>query len=436
VTTSRYPRISRDGSTAVFNTVCLLPNETNGYTSHVYAVDLNTVEIEIVSVSSEGELGNGPSGEGESAGISADGRYVVFGSNASNLTPDGVATGIYLRDRLLDETELVSLTHEDLPTSGYYPAISADGRWVVFTSYASNVAPDDDDGGNSDLFIRDRELGTTEILTVTSSGESVEEHGASDAFISDDGRYVAFWHSEALSDDDIDPSSWSNAKRLDVYVRDRQTGINRLVSMAPDGFSEGNSAPLALAPDGSWVMFAPFGSDSASHYYNTSSYEHFTSTIIANLSGTVITFEPVVAAEMELMYIAGWSDVSADGRYVAFNDFFRYVDHVALNPSGDPVANSYVLDRNTGEITLVTASDDGTPGVVPDYVMGETTMVDYGEISISGDGKRAVFTSIQYGMVDTYDFTIQCPNTPHLVYLRDCQPTDAGVSDGGMDAGK
>ncbi len=125
----------------------------------------------------------------------------------------------------------------------------------------------------------------------------------------------------------------------------------------------------------------------------------------------------------------GGAGVSADGRYVAFNDFLSYVDHVDLNPAGDPVANSYVLDRNTGIITLVTASDNGTPGVVPDYVMGETTMNDWGEISISGDGKRAVFTSIQYGMVDTNDFTIQCPNTPHMVYLRDCQPTDAGVPD-------
>ena len=111
---------------------------------------------------------------------------------------------------------------------------------------------------------------------------------------------------------------------------------------------------------------------------------------------------------------------SENGRFVVFSGYGQYTENVGLNPVGDPIANEYVLDRDTGVVTLVSAADDGTPGVIPDYVMGETEMVDWGDIAISGDGKRTVFQSILYGLVDTDEFTIPCPMTPALVYLRDC----------------
>lgn len=426
--TSWHPKISRDGSTVVFTVhqsqgVCegeqtALPEDTNGF-SDVYAVDLVTGEMEIVSVSSDEEPGNGTSGEGSSgAQVSADGRYVVFLSDATNLTAEG-AGSIYVRDRLLGVTELVSITHEGLPAGGFDPVISADGRWVVFSSGDSDVAPDDYDGEELDLFIRDRELGTTEILTVTDEGESVDDAGGL-ALISDDGRYVAFWHVATLCDEDLDPADWSDYKRGDLYIRDRQTGVNRLVSIAPDEFSEGRSAPMAFAADGSWVMFD--AGNGAEHYHDTSLQEHSTDTILAQLDGDEIVFEPVVAAEHDL-YTLSWGGTSADGGYVAFNErdsYETYGLNVALNPAGRSVANSFVLDRVTGEIDLVTASEAGVPGIVPDYEIYDYTMVDWGEIAVSGDGKRAVFTSIQYGMVDQDDYLIQCPNTPHLVYLRDC----------------
>jgi hypothetical protein len=199
--------------------------------------------------------------------------------------------------------------------------------------------------------------------------------------------------------------------------------VNRIVSLAPDEFSEGRSTPIAFAPDGSWVMFSVWGYDAAAHYYDATAYDHATMTILAHLDGAEITFEPVMAEGYNLTDLNISGTASADGGYVAFNEGDSYETYgldVAIHPEGRSIANSYVLDRLTGEIDLVTASDDGAPGIIPGYVMYETSMVDSGEIALSGDGKRAVFTSIQYGMVGADDYLIQCPSTPHLVYLRDC----------------
>ena len=232
---------------------------------------------------------------------------------------------------------------------------------------------------------------------------------------------MAFNHSgKPLSDKDVDPEDWSKLKRMDVYVRDVQTGVNRLVSLAPDGFSDASSYPVALAPDGSWVMFS---TAHAEHYYDAASYDHITYTMIAHLDKPDITFEPVMANGYDMSDINIGGSVSPDGRYVAFNEsdqYQSYGQNVALNPEGRTISNNFILDRTTGKVALVTESDDGTPGIIPYYASGETTMKDWGEISISGEGKRAVFSSVQYGIVNPNDFTIQCPDTPHYIYLREC----------------
>jgi hypothetical protein len=409
------PRISRDGSVAVFTLqddpcsyqIDGVPEDTNGEWD-VYTMDLSTLEMEMVSVSTDDEPGNAESG-GDGASVSADGRYVVFHSAATNLTPEGHG-GAFLRDRQLGTTQLV-------PTAGSSPIISADGRFVVFSSGDPDVVPGITNGDNN-LFLRDRELDITERLSLDNDGEELPfgptsfDGGYS---ISDDGRYICFVSSGAFSPDDDDPDDWWTSTKYDVYVRDRETGTNRLVSLAPDGSSDNSVYLSAFAPDGSWVMFVANG---ASHYYDTMLYEHTTTTILAHLDADEITFEPIIPADWNLG--DGAIGASTDGRYVVFSGFGQYTENVGLNPVGDPIANEYVLDRDTGAVTLVSAADDGTPGVVPDYVMGETTMVDWGDIAISGDGKRAVFTSILYGLVDTDEHTVPCPNTPALVYLRDC----------------
>lgn len=134
--------------------------------------------------------------------ISADGRYVAFRSQASNLVPGDTnrAVDMFLRDRLRNTTERVSVSStgeegDDATDTTYEaarPMVSADGRYVLFTSYASNLVPDDTNGMR-DAFVRDRLLNRTTRVSVSSSGEEAKNgQFVGDAAISADGRWIVF----------------------------------------------------------------------------------------------------------------------------------------------------------------------------------------------------------------------------------------------------
>src|SRR5437867_3390116 len=142
---------------------------------------------ERVSVDSAGNEGNGGSG---GPAISADGRFVAFASYASNLVPgdtNGVAD-VFVHDRQTGITERVSVDSAGNEGNGGSsgPAISADGRFVAFASSASNLVPGDTNGV-ADVFVHDRQTGTTERVSVDSLGN--EGNGSSaNPSISADGR--------------------------------------------------------------------------------------------------------------------------------------------------------------------------------------------------------------------------------------------------------
>lgn len=154
---------------------------------------------------------------------------------------------VFVRDRVAGTTELVSVasdgTQGNSGSSGA-PAISADGRYVAFGSWASNLAAGDTDGTLRDLYVRDRVAGTTELVSV---GE--EAYDLSPA-ISDDGRYVTF-HT-AVSHLAADDTTFS----LDVFVHDRQSGAIDRISEAVDG-TQGNgvSSRPSMSADGRYVAF-------------------------------------------------------------------------------------------------------------------------------------------------------------------------------------
>jgi Tol biopolymer transport system component len=140
--------ISREGRFLAFDSAStnLVPNDTNG-TSDVFVRDLRRRTIERVSVSSTGNQGNGSSG---APSISADGRFVAFGSSSTNLVP-GVTTDVtrvYLHDRLTRVTRLVTRTFDGDPPDfgGGLPALSGDARVIAMQSLASNLVPDDTNG--------------------------------------------------------------------------------------------------------------------------------------------------------------------------------------------------------------------------------------------------------------------------------------------------
>ena len=221
--------VSADGRYVAFgsNASNLVGGDTNG-TTDVFVHDNQTGETTRVSVSSAGVQGNGASG---SPAISADGRYVVFFSLASTLVAgdtNGVSD-IFVHDRLTGQTSRVSVSSSGLQGNGSsaVPSISADGRVVSFTSVASNLVAGDTNA-NNDVFVHDLQTGQTTRVSVASGGGQANDRSV-DSHLSADGRYVAFFSfASNLAGGDTSNSS-------DVFVHDRQTGITTRVDAAANG---------------------------------------------------------------------------------------------------------------------------------------------------------------------------------------------------------
>ena len=206
-----------------------------------------TIRASVDGAGTEGDADSSP------AWIGAAGRFVAFESNATNLLPADTngETDIFVRDFVAGLT-----TRENLGPGGVEgnnptgdPVMSADGRFVVFRSDATNLVAGDTNGAQ-DIFVRDRTLGVTARVSVSSAG--VEGNATSDlAQISADGRFVAF-ESNATN---LVPGDANGA--ADVFVRDLTTQTTVRVSITSGGV-EGNSNSVrpSLSADGRFVTFA------------------------------------------------------------------------------------------------------------------------------------------------------------------------------------
>ncbi len=248
---SYYAAISVDGRYVAFDSSAtnLVAGDTNAFTD-VFVHDRQSGATERVSVDSGGAEGN--DGSGGFLSISADGRYVVFGSYATNLV-GGDTNGLFdlfVHDRQIGVTERVSVDSAGAEGNGlsFYPSISADGRHVAFASIASNLVGGDTNA-SYDAFVHDRQSGTTERVSVDSSGAQ----GDFDSFypvISADGRHVAFpSYTTNLVGGDTNGAP-------DVFVHDRQSGATERVSVDSDG-AQGNSGSYepSISADGRYVAF-------------------------------------------------------------------------------------------------------------------------------------------------------------------------------------
>jgi len=248
---SSYPDISNDGRFVVFHTDAtnLDPPKTNYPAVDVFVHDRHTRTTERVSVSTGGVQGNGSSNY---AHISEDGRFVAFQSKATNFVAGSVSNrDIFVRDLQAGVTERVSLT-SDSTADCQGAHISADGRFVVFASSADDLV-EDDTGAFADVFVFDRQKGTTERVSVGPNGE--EANGSSLTFsehgnmISTDGRFVAFLSSAT----NFLPALNGNRH---VFLRDRRTGSTMLVSVDSSGVQgNGHAGSVNLTPDGRVVVF-------------------------------------------------------------------------------------------------------------------------------------------------------------------------------------
>jgi hypothetical protein len=354
---------------------------TNGLT-HIYRKDTLTDEVLLVSSTSGGLEANNSSATPR---ISNDGRYVVFSSTATNLgsIPGNTFAQIYIKD--LDDDGSVDMISRDAtltPGDGnsLNPDISGDGSTVVFDSVASNF------GGSTGVrrvyLVELAAPDTIEQISVSTGG--TEGNGNSDfPTISDDGIRVVF-ESNSSNLDVIDSNTTA-----DVYLRDRSsTGTTSLVSVDISGTTSGNAASVnaEISGDGGFVVF-----ESGATNLTTNS-SGFTDIFMRDL--TLMTTSLVNFLETGSVLALGPSanaSISIDGRYVTF-------DSAATNLDGgvNGFTNVFVRDNQTPDaLMLVSKQSSGA-------LSSDSSLVP----SISGDGRYVGFESaFNFDITDTNSIT-------------------------------
>jgi len=405
-----YPKMTPDARFVVFSSRSrnLVPGDTN-WASDVFLRDRLLGTTERVSLSDGGAEGSLESLVGVPT---ADGRCVAIISASPLVVGDTNGKyDVFVRDRQSATTELVSVAsngvQSDTDTYGYL-AISADGRYVAFTSAATNLVPGDTNG-TWDVYVRDRQNGTTEVVDVTTGGRPGNA-GAFQQSISPDGRYVAFFSpSTNLVAGDTNAAP-------DVFLRDRQTGATELVSLASSG-AQGDDRceyDTGISADGRLVAFE----SRATNLVAGDTNGRLDVFIRDRTNGT--TERVSVGTGGEQANRDCWlTDLSPDGRYVVFES------EASTLVTGDTNqwTDVFVHDRATGVTERASLAWDGK--------QGNEVSLDGG---ISADGRFVVFSSGSWNLVpkDEMDGEVE----PHEVFLRDrahpayassCDPGASGV---------
>jgi len=364
--------------------------------------------LERVSVATDGTEGNHTSGY---PSVSADGRFVAFGSYASNLVPGDTngAADVFVRDTCLDadptcvpSTALVSVASDGTQGNAMsdYPSISADGRFVAFYSQASDLVPDDTNPF-SDIFVRDTCQGadpscvpSTALVSVASDGTQANNSSGSPV-ISADGRFVAF---ESVASNLV-PGDTNN--RQDVFVRDTCLGApagcipqTTLVSVANDGFlPNGNSLYPSITADGRFIAFESVATNLVADDTNAAPDIFVRDTCRgAPLNCVPSTIRVSLSTDdSEADAASVYPSISGDGRFVAFAS-----DAPNLVP-GDTNQTRDIFVRDT----CFGAAEACAPSIVRVSVRSDGLESDlFNEVgSLSADGHFVAFHSYASNLV-------------------------------------
>lgn len=264
--------------------------------------------------------------------ISADGRFVVFASYAPNLLADDTnqEMDVFLFDVETNSLERISVGRNGEQSNGMSvdPSISADGRYIAFASMASNLV-ENDTNGQDDIFVRDRLTGTTERINVLPGGIQLNNYSHSPS-ISDDGRYVAFVSTAS----NLTPAAhWSGS----VYVHDRQENTTTLVSAAPDGTAVRAERPV-ISGDGRFIAFV------TTHALVEDDRNNVMDAYVYELATGQIERVSVSTDGHESNAPAGYPSISQDGQYV----LFRAGGHGLVDGETLSGFNVYLRDRTAG----------------------------------------------------------------------------------------
>ncbi len=383
---SEAPAANLNGLVAAYSSdaLDLVSPPSQNARNQVYAREVELVRSELVSLAPDGTAGNRPSqNSGFPPGISAEGRFIAFSSSATNLVADETngLENVFAYDREQDTTELIS-RGIDGPANGAstFPKISGDGRYVVFQSSATNLVAEP---GNpmSDIYVFDRETGTMQRVSVAADGMPANGQSLTPN-ISDDGRVVAF-ASRAINLVE-QPTSGAVAQ---IFVREWQSGHTELVSISAGG-APGNGISFlpALNRDGSQVAFkseafnlVPNDTNGVPDVFVRDRTEGTTQRVCVDSFGN------------QANGLSGGPGMSGDGRFVAFASFASNL--VAEDSNGQ--SDVYVYDRfqpgrDQGVIALVSVGLDSRPANdgVSDF-----------PVTMSADGRWIGFASAASNLV-------------------------------------
>jgi hypothetical protein len=385
---SGVPDITPDGRYVVFYSHAnnLVPDDDNNFWD-VFIHDRLTGETSLVSLSSNGAQGNHGAG---SPAVSDDGRFVAFDSLASNFVPGDTneARDIFYRDLDTGQTSRISVATDGSEGNGgsFEPAISGDGRYVVFQSSATNLVPADTNGVD-DVFVHDTQTGLTSRLSVSSDG-SQGNLASWQPDLSGDGYRVVFT-SDATN---LVPDDTNGAN--DIFLHNLLTGETSRVSIAYGGAqADGGSWMPVISADGLSVAFLSVA-DNLIEEDHSSHDEVFVHDLVTGQTSLVSIKSNGNQANENSSNPA----ISTDGRYVTF---FSWATNLVPDDT-NLKTDVFLHDRLTGLTTRISIAWDDAQG---DGSSGSS--------GISADGRYIVFSSSSTNLVpgDT--------NTLPDVFIRD-----------------
>jgi Tol biopolymer transport system component len=368
---SDAPVISNDGRFVAFASSAsnLVEGDLNG-NRDVFIKDVVTGQIELGSVWTDGTQ---TKGWAWNSALSADGRYLAFASWAPNW-PKGGDVQVYVRDRIAATTTCISVSGDGVPGNGRsgQVAISSDGRYVGFVSTARNLAKAIY-GHYYNVFVHDRITGHTKCISRSIHGYS-GNHDSYRPHFSGDGRLVVF---ESYASDLIVGDRWDNQLR-DVFLFDQADGSLKRISVDRRGYPLfGDNEKATMSADGRYIVFESsanlFGQPHGIHVYakdlKTGWIEQVNATHGAGTDNPVYR-DPVI---------------SADGRYVAFNDWSNKIVPNDFNG----VEDVFIRDLAKRRTVRLSVSSGGIEGNRRSRFP-----------AISADGSLVAYWSLSKNLVD------------------------------------
>ncbi|HVU35118.1 MAG TPA: Ig-like domain-containing protein [Opitutaceae bacterium] len=406
---SDNPSVSSDGRYTVFvsDAANLVTGDTNG-TRDVFVYDNQTSVVRRLSVSQQGKEANGAS---NNPAISADGRYVAFSSDATNLVfgDTNGFTDIFVVDAITGTITRESISSAGAQANGasFHPSLSQDGRYLVFESTATNLVSPATTPGVTHIYWRDRTTGTTTLVSQSTAGVAGNA-SSMQPVVSGDGNYVAF-----ASDATNLVGNDTNAAR-DIFLRNVPLATTTRINVGPGGIEAtgGSSHSPAINQDGHYIVFSSDAPNLVTNDTNAVSdvfvYDRVAATTkrMSVSSSGAQGLDPTDPTTVGSAMGSFNPTISADGRYVAFasldNNLAPGDDVGQYNPSGsgNSALNIYVMDRDVGATgTFDTPGNINTRIVSVDkfgyqayYILNiQSTAAADIQPAISGDGRYVAF---------------------------------------------